>query len=64
MKNNHPIDQEVKQVMLSLSDHIVKTSLAELARPSITKNTEMLLVWQYFSAASIRKSLKQANIIR
>ncbi len=48
--------------MLKLADEKAEDALAELSRTSYEKKDEMLLVWKYFSAAGIRKSLELADL--
>lgn len=48
--------------MLKLADEKAEDALDELSRTSYEKKDEMLLVWKYFSAAGIRKSLELADL--
>lgn len=48
--------------MLKLSDETAEEMLQELSRTSFEKKDEMLLVWKYFTAAGIRKSLELADL--
>lgn len=48
--------------MLKLSDEKAQEALDELSRTSFEKKEEMLLVWKYFTAAGIRKSLELADL--
>lgn len=48
--------------MLKLADSAAEDMLHELSRTSFEKKDEMLLVWKYFSASGIRKSLELAAL--
>lgn len=53
---------EIKKIV-ELADTTAVGSLIELQKTSNSKNREMLLVLQYFSASGLRKSLEQARLI-
>lgn len=48
--------------MLKLSDEKAEEALSDLSRTSYEKKEEMLLVWKYFTASGIRKSLELAGL--
>ncbi len=49
--------------ILKLVGPIISKNLVELKKTGIEKNREMLLAWEYFSAAGLKKSLAQARLI-
>ena len=49
--------------MVKLADEKAREALNELEHSSLEKKDEMLLVWKYFSAEGIRKSLELADLI-
>jgi hypothetical protein len=49
--------------MVKMADEKAEEALNELSRSSLEKKEEMLIVWKYFSAAGIRKSLELADLI-
>ena len=48
--------------ILKLADEKAEEALNELGRTSYEKKEEMLIVWKYFSASGIRKSLELAAL--
>jgi hypothetical protein len=49
--------------IVKLADEKAEEALNDLSRMSYEKKEEMLIVWKYFSAAGIRKSLELAALI-
>lgn len=61
VNKNKQLSNTFVQSILTQSDRIAQDSLVALSTNEFTKNSEMLLVLQFFSAAAIRKTIQQAD---